>query len=130
MAVERTWQIGADNGGNLAGLKEVAQRSAGLVRGDLSRLEERHQRRMAVTSRLVDSALHPFNAGQVNPKVVLHRAASKEGCSLRVKRNADTLAGKVLGRAHEPAVHHDKAMAKYPGGEDRQRDKRQFIRRK
>ena len=42
-------------------------------------------------------------------------------------RNADVLAGQVLGRVHTAAVHDDKAVTKDPGREDRQRHERQLL---
>src|SRR5262249_60227895 len=85
---------------------------------------------MAVTSGLVDRAVHPLDAGKVDTEIVLHQAADKDRRGLGVERHADALAGKVLRHIDEPAVDYDEAMPKHPRGEDRQRRKKEFFCRK
>src|SRR6516162_909899 len=84
---------------------------------------------MAVASRLVDGALHPFDPGQIDAEIVLHQAADEDCGGLGVKRNADALAGQVLGRVHTAAVHDDKAVTKDPGREYRKCYKGQLLSR-
>src|SRR5215469_4959742 len=84
---------------------------------------------MAVAARFVDGALHPFDAGQIDPEVVLHQAADENRGGLGVKRNADALAGQLPGGIHAAAVHDNKAMTKDPGCEYWKRHERQLLGR-
>ena len=95
---------------------------AGRCRRDLGRLEHRHDRGIAVGAGLVHRALDPFDAGEVDAEVVLHQAAYEQSRGLGVERHADPLAGKVLGRGHVLAVHHDETVAKDARDEDGERD--------
>jgi len=127
MALECARQVRADDGLNVAALQKVAQRLAAFVRLDVDRLEHRHDRWAAVTARLVDRALHPFDLGQIDAEIVLHQAADEQRGGLGVERHADALAFQILGRFDELAVDHDEAVAEHPRRKRRQRRERQLL---
>src|SRR6516165_9449292 len=84
---------------------------------------------MAVASRLVDGALHPFDPGQIDAEIVLHQAADEDCGGLSVKRNANALAGQFLGRVYAAAIHDNEGVTKDPGREYRKRHEGQLLSR-
>ena len=83
---------------------------------------------MAVATWFVDSAFNPFDIAKLDAKIVLHQTADEDRRGLCIERDADALAGEVLRRSDKPAVHDDETVTKDPGGENRQRHERQFLR--
>jgi hypothetical protein len=63
------------------------------------------------------------------PDKSIPRTAHEDCGGLAVKRDADTLAGKLFGRGYAAAVYDNRAMAKDPGREYRERHEGQLPRR-
>ncbi len=102
--------------------KELAERAALGIVCDLDRLEERRCARLAMPARMIDGAFGPAHGGEVDIVVVRENAADPDRCRHGVERNADALAGDVLGRANAGlAVDIDIAVTEHPRGKHRQR---------
>ena len=84
---------------------------------------------MTISARFIDGALHPFDPIKIDAEIVSHQAADEDRRGLGVERDADALAGEILGRGDEPAIDDDEAVAKDPRGENGQRYEGQFLRR-
>src|SRR2546423_9930135 len=80
--------------------------------------------RLAVSTRLLDRALHPADGAQIDAELMLEMSACPDRGGLGVERQADALAFEILGGAGAGArLDEDVAVAKDPRRKHRQRDK-------
>src|SRR5262245_9707134 len=102
--------------------QELAERATLGIMRDLDWLEQRWRARLAMPAGMIDGAFGPAHGGEVDIVVVGENATDPDRRRHGVERNADTLAGDVLGRTNAGlAVDVDVAVAEHPRREHRQR---------
>src|SRR5262249_31475500 len=105
--------------------EEFAQRSSLGIVLDPDRLEEWRRARLAVPPGGIDGAPAPAHARQIDVVVVREEGPEAERPRPGVERDANALAGDVLGRADAGvAVDVDVAVPEHPRWEHRQRHER------
>ena len=128
MDAERRRLARAEIGIDLARGEQFAERPPGRVLLDGDGLKQRQRVRMAVAADGLDRALHPADFVDVDAELMHQVAAQPDRGGLRVERQADALALKVLRCADAGArVDEDIAVAEHARRKDRNGDELAFA---
>src|SRR4051794_17349199 len=102
----------ADQCVDLAAPQQRRKRQPGGILLDRDWAQERGRMRLAMRATLFDRSLHPADGREINSKLVRQMPAQPERRGLRVKRQPDALAFKILGGANTRAcIDEDVAVA-------------------